>query len=130
MKKFLISSILAVSLITMMAIPCFATTLFQSTGRTVHLSGTDSWTRGLTNPGTGYYMAYSYYSNSVNSHAAKATINGLGYTTPVYAPGATANANSDSRPSYATANIYAATCGATWHYVKDTGAGDYTVSGW
>ena len=129
MKKFLISSILTISLITMMAIPGFATSLFQTSDNTVHLSGSDLWTRGISQ-GTEYYMSYSYYNNYVTAHAAKATIDGLGTTTLVYAPGATAKANSTSRPSYSTANIYAATCGSTWHYVKDTGNGDYTVSGW
>ena len=130
MKKILVSSILSICLATTMAVPVLATSLFQSTGHTFNLPGTDSWTRGLTNPGTGYYMAYSYYSNNINSHAAKATIDGLGQTSVVYAPGGTATANSDSRPSYTTASIRASAYSGSWHYVQDTGSGDFIVNGW
>lgn len=109
-----------------------ATTLFQSTGRTANLQGVDSCTRGITAPGNGYYMAYSYYSNPTYTHAATAGLDG---TTPtisqLIAPGATAQANSLSEPSYANAKIYASTIvNSVYKYVQDTGNGDFVVSGW
>lgn len=131
MKKFLISSVLSILMISMMGVSVFATSLFQSSGHTSNLPGSDNWNRGIVAPGNGYYMAYSYYYNSVNTHAAKA---GLPNSTPTvtqnYAPGSTASANSKSMPSYNGAVIAAASYNGSWHYVKDDGSGDYVVSGW
>jgi len=130
MKKFLVTSLLGISLIAMTGISAFAVSFFQSSGNTRNLPGSDKWTRGIYSGGNGYYMAYSYYSNSANSHAAKAVLSGSSVTSALTAPGVTANASSDSYPSYDTARIYAATYTSSWKYVRDDGAGDYVVSGW
>jgi len=130
MKKIFVSAILGISLLTTMAMPALATTLFQTNHYTYNLPGSDNWNRGLTNPGTGYYMAYSYYYNSVYNHMSEAKIDGLGQISQLCGPGTTSLANSDSRPSYASANIRAAADNGSWHYVQDTGSGDVVVSGW
>lgn len=130
MKKFITSTVLGLTLVTALGISASATSLFQTVSNTRYLPGSDSWNRGITNPGNGYYMAYSYYHNSAYSHAAEAKIDGLGTVSLVYAPGTTAPANSDSRPSYSSANIRAAAYNSSWYYVQDTGNGDFKVSGW
>jgi hypothetical protein len=132
MKKFLISSILGITLVSMMGMSAFAISLFQSSSNTKNLPGSDLWTRGIYDGHNGYYMAYSYYNNNVYTHAAKAVLSGSAVTSPLGAPGVTVDASSDSYPSYSTAQVYAAvqTGATTWKYVRDDGNGDYVVSGW
>lgn len=131
MKKILVSAILGISLVTTMAMPALATALFQSTGHTINLPGTDSWTRGIRDGGNGYYMAYSYYDNVYYQHASRATIDGFGETSPIHPLNSTSLANSYSEPSYANALILA----TNWKSgvkktVQDDGQGDYVSYNW
>lgn len=81
--KKIISTLMISALTIVAAIPASAYTKYESSynlqptsSNTSTLPGKDTWTKGLKNPGNGYYLAYSYYYNPSYIHGSKATLNG------------------------------------------------------
>lgn len=124
LKKVLTAGFLGITLVTSFAATASAASLFQTKGRTSNLPGVDSWNRGIYSGGK-YYMAYSYYDNSVYTHSSAASLGGVPKRSAAGAPGTTVTANSDSRPSYSDGITGAGADKGGWKYVRDTGSGDY-----
>lgn len=125
MKKFLISTVLSLSLVGLIGITASAASIFHTTGRTKNLLGYDNWNRGIYSGNNGYYMSFSYYYNSANIHQAGAYLDGDLSISRLGGIGETICVNSVSRPSYndgrASANV-----GRT--FVRDSGSGEYVSS--
>ncbi|MGL5152958.1 MAG: lactococcin 972 family bacteriocin [Clostridium sp.] len=130
MKKLLLAGV-TLSLIVGSCMSASAAVFFQKTSNTRNLPGADNWNRGIYRGSSNYYLAYSYYYNSTQSHTAGAYIDGkLNKTSVVYGPGTTACINSESRLSFADAYCSAAAQNnsGAWIYVRDEGYGDYRTS--
>lgn len=93
MKKLTKSLLLTALILTTMSISAFA---WQSS-YTTEEGGTHTY--GVSQPGNGSEMAFSYYYHPTLTHTSSVTYDGKLYTSGAYAPGRTSIANGPSVPS-------------------------------